>query len=57
VYNFNEKHPNLVRLRVVDSTHNTGGNNSKSDISSTMQEETEESLMYNLAFVVEGLVK
>ncbi len=49
VYNFNEKHPNLVRIRIIDSSNN--------DMSSTIQDDTEESLMYNLAFIVENFVK
>lgn len=52
VYNFNEKHPNLIRLRVLDLA-----SNKKQDASSTLQDDTEEGLMYNLAFIVENLVK
>ena len=53
VYNFSDKHPNLIRVRILE-THST---QSRSDISSTLQEDTEESLLYNLAFIVENLVK
>lgn len=51
MYNFNDKHPNLVRIRVISST------GSKTDVSTGVHEENEESLMYNLAFIVESLVK
>lgn len=53
VYNFSEKHPNLIRIKALE-THSSAN---KNDLSATVQDDTEESLMYNLAFIVENLVK
>ncbi len=53
VYNFSEKHPNLIRIKTLEA-HSTPN---KNDLSATVQDDTEESLMYNLAFIVENLVK
>ncbi len=56
IYNYNEKHPNLVRVRVASGHQHPTGR--VDDGSSTLQQEdTEESLMYNLAFIVENVVK
>lgn len=49
IYNFSEKHPNLIRVRIL----HLNGNNGKKDVN----EGTEETLMYNMALIVEKIVK